>query len=229
MTDPISPELKTVMRRLRLGMLLDTLPERLAFARQQKMAHQTSCCCCSPTSAGAASTTRAQRALLNPDMQIERWDPTAKVTYDQELLNELVSMRFVEAHRHVTVVGPVGVGKTFIAHALGHIACRHKYSVLAVRADKLLKTLKHARLDHSHEAEFRKLLAVDVLVINDFGLDAMMRPRAVTCTRSSPSAIAPGRSSSRPIVVRTNGSLRSQIRSVPRRRSIGSRPTRTTW
>jgi len=45
--------------------------------------------------------------------------------------------------------------------------------VLAVRADKLLKALKHARLDHSHEAELRKLLAVDVLLVDDFGLDAM--------------------------------------------------------
>ena len=82
-------------------------------------------------------------------------------------------MRFVEAHRHVTIVGPVGVGKTFLAHALGHIACRHKHAVLAVRADKLLKTLKHARLDHTYEAELRKLLAVDVLVVDDFALDAM--------------------------------------------------------
>ncbi len=40
MTDPISPDLKTAMRRLRLGKLLDTLPERVALARQQKMAHQ---------------------------------------------------------------------------------------------------------------------------------------------------------------------------------------------
>jgi hypothetical protein len=58
-------------------------------------------------------------------------------------------------------------------NTLGHIACRRKYSVLAVRADKLLKTLKHARLDHSYEAELRKLLAVDVLVVDDFALDAM--------------------------------------------------------
>lgn len=177
MTDPISLDLKTVMRRLRLGKLLDTLPERLALARQQKMAHQDflflllSDECQRRDS--AASTTRAERALLEPDMQLERWDPTAKVKYDQELFNELVSMRFVEAHRHVTIVGPVGVGKTFLAHALGHIACRHKCSVLAVRADKLLKTLKHARLDHSYEAELRKLLAVDVLVVDDFALDAM--------------------------------------------------------
>jgi DNA replication protein DnaC len=141
----------------------------------------------------AASTTRAQRALLEPEMQLERWDPTAKVKYDHELLSELVSMRFVEAHRHVTIVGPVGVGKTFIAHALGHIACRHKYSVLAVRADKLLKALKHARLDHSHEAELRTLLAVDVLIVDDFGSMRWTRPRVETCTRFSPNVIAPAR------------------------------------
>jgi len=176
-TDPISPDLKTAMRRLRLGKLLETLPERFALARQQKMAHQDflflllSDECQRRDS--LAATTRAERALLEPEMQLERWDATAKVTYDRELLNELVSMRFLEAHRHVTIVGPVGVGKTFIAHALGHIACRHKHSVLAVRADKLLKALKHARLDHTYEAELRKLLAVDLLVVDDFGLDAM--------------------------------------------------------
>ena len=106
-------------------------------------------------------------------MQLEHWDQTAKVTYDQTLLNELASLRFVDAHAHVAIVGPVGVGKTFLAHALGHIACRRGYSVLALRADQMLKTLKHARLDNSYEAELRKLLAVDLLIVDDFGLDAM--------------------------------------------------------
>lgn len=177
MTDLISTDLKVVMRRLRLGKLLDTLPERLTLARQQKMPHQDflftllSDECQRRDS--AASTTRAQRALLDPEMVLERWDPTAKVTYDEALLAELVSLRFVEAHRHATIVGPVGVGKTFIAHALGHVACRRGYTVLALRADRLLKMLKHARLDHSHEAELRKLLGIDVLIIDDFCLDAM--------------------------------------------------------
>lgn len=177
MTDLISTDLKAAMRRLRLGKLIDTLPERLALARQQKTPHQDFLFTllvdeCQRRDSDAA-TTRSQRALLDPEMMLERWDPTAKVTYDEALLAELVSLRFVEAHRHATIVGPVGVGKTFIAHALGHIACRRGCTVLALRTDRLLKILKHARLDHSHEAELRKLLAVDVLIVDDFGLDAM--------------------------------------------------------
>jgi DNA replication protein DnaC len=176
-SDLISTDLKAVMRRLRLGKLLDTLPERLALARQQKTPHQdflfTLLADECQRRDSAASTTRAQRALLDPEMVLERWDPTTKVTYDEALLAELVSLRFIEAHRHVTIVGPVGVGKTFIAHALGHIACRRGHTVLALRVDRLLKMLKHARLDHTHEAELRKLLAVDVLIVDDFALDAM--------------------------------------------------------
>ena len=99
--------------------------------------------------------------------------PSANVTLDQALLNELVSLRFVEARTHVAIVGPVGVGKTFLAHALGHLACRRGHSVVAVRADKMLKGLRHARLDNSYDAELRRLIAVDLLLVDDFGLDAM--------------------------------------------------------
>lgn len=175
--DPITPDLKVALRRLRLGPLLDTLPERLALARQQKMPHQDFLlliCGDEVTRRdGRAATVRAQKAHLDPAMQLEAWDPTARVTYDKELLNELASLRFIDAHAHVVIVGPVGVGKTFLAHALGHVACRHGYSVLALRADRMLKNLKHARLDNTYDAELRKLLAADLLLIDDFALDAM--------------------------------------------------------
>jgi hypothetical protein len=90
-------------------------------------------------------------------MHLDAWDPTAKVIFDPALLNELTTLRFLEAHALVTIVGPVGVGKTFLAHALGH----------------LLKMLKDARLDNSYEAELRKLLAVDLLILDDFALDTL--------------------------------------------------------
>jgi DNA replication protein DnaC len=176
-TEVISPDLKTVLRRLRLGRMLDTLPERFTLARQQKMPHADFLLLVLADEASRrdsqSATVRAQRAHLDPAMQLEAWDTTAQVTFDRTLLNELASLRFLAAHAHVAVVGPVGVGKTFLAQALGHIACRHGHTVLALRADQMLKTLRHARLDQSHEAELRKLIAVDLLIVDDFGLDAM--------------------------------------------------------
>jgi DNA replication protein DnaC len=175
--DPISAELKAVMRRLKLSPVLQTLPERLALARQQKMPHQDFLLVVLADEAsrrdGQAATLRAQRGHLDPQQHLERWDATSKVNFDQPLWQELVSLRFLEAQRHVAIVGPVGVGKTFLAHALGHIACRRGHSVLALRADQMLKALKHARLDNSVDAELRKLIAVDLLIVDDFGLDAM--------------------------------------------------------
>jgi DNA replication protein DnaC len=175
--DPLSPDLLTVLRRLKLSRMCDTLAERLALARQQKMPHQDFLLLVLSDEAsrrdGQSARLRAQRAQLDPTMQLEAWDPTARVTFDQALLNELVSLRFLEARAHVTIVGPVGVGKSFIAHALGHIACRRRCSVLAVRSDLMFKTLKHTRLDNSYDAELRKLIATDLLIIDDFALDAM--------------------------------------------------------
>jgi len=176
-TEVVSPDLTTVLRRLKLSGLLHTLPERLTLARTQMMPYQDflQLLLADEVSRrdGLSATLRAQRARLDPAMQLEAWDASASVTYDKMLLNDLASLRFIEAHAHVAIVGPVGVGKTFLAHALGHIACRRGYSVHAVRSDAMLKTLRHARLDNSYEAELRKLIAVDLLVVDDFGLDAM--------------------------------------------------------
>jgi DNA replication protein DnaC len=176
-TDLITPDLRATLRRLKLGRLLDTLPDRLVLARQQKMPHQDFLLLLlndeisRRDSLGVAL--RVQRARLDPAMHLEAWDPTARVTFDRTLLNELASLRFLDAHAHVAIVGPVGVGKTFLAHALGHIACRRGANVLAVRTDQLLKTLKHARLDNSYEAELRRVIAVDLLLLDDFAIDTL--------------------------------------------------------
>lgn len=175
--DIISNDLVTVLRRLKLGRMLDTLAERLTLARQQKMPHQDFLLMVLGDEASRrdsqALTLRAKRARLDPQLQLHAWDDTAEVHFDQALLNELASLRFIEARRHVAIVGPVGVGKTFLAHALGHLACQRRYSVLALRTEAMLRELRHARLDGSFEAELRKLIAVDLLILDDFALDAM--------------------------------------------------------
>jgi len=173
----ISPDLKTTLRRLRLSRLLDTLPQRLVLARQQEMAHQDflQLVLADEVSRrdGATLNMRVKRAGLDPGMRLEAWDAGTPVSYDRALFNELVSLRFLETHAHVAIVGPVGVGKTFLAHALGHLACGRGYEVLALRCDRMLKTLKHGRLDDTYEAELERLKTVDLLILDDFGLDTM--------------------------------------------------------
>ena len=175
--ETISTDLKKTLRRLKLSRMLDTLPERLTLARQQKMPYQDFLLIVLGDEASRrdtqAASLRAHKAQLDPTHLLENWDETAKVSFNQELLNELASLRFVESNLNVDIVGPVGVGKTFLAHALGHIACRRGHSVLAVPADRMLKTLKQARLLDTYEAELRKLVCVDLLVVDDFALDAM--------------------------------------------------------
>jgi DNA replication protein DnaC len=173
----VTAELKAVLRRLKLGKMLDTLPERLALARQNHLPHHDflevvlSDEITRRDRAGAEI--RARAARLDPTMVLEAWDDTAKVRFDRDLWGELTTLRFVEDAANVLILGPVGVGKTFMASALGHVACRRARSVHFERADRMLKRLKASRLDMSHEAEMRKLIRVDLLVIDDLCLQAM--------------------------------------------------------
>jgi DNA replication protein DnaC len=173
-TPSVSPELKALMRKLKLGQLLDTLPERLALAKSHDLTHaafleQLFSDEAMRRDADSAGR-RARAARLDPHMVLEAWDEDAKITYDHAVWSELISMRFVDQGRNAFILGPVGVGKTFLATALGHIACRRRIGVHFERAEKLHKRLKAARLDASYEVEMRKLIGVDLLIIDDFAL-----------------------------------------------------------
>lgn len=172
--EPISAELRQVLRTLRLSPMLDTLPERLALARANKMPHQDFLELVLSDEASRreslSATNRSRAARLDPAMTLEAWDPSAAISYDHQLFSELFSLRFIEAGNHLLILGPVGVGKTHVATALGHVACRRRRSVVMGRSDQVLKRLKASRLDGTYEAEMRRLIAVDVLILDDFAI-----------------------------------------------------------
>ena len=178
-TPALNPELVTALKRLKLGRIADTLPERLVLADKQDMSFDELLLLIITDEItrrdSAAAEIRADAAGLDPAMRLELWDKSAKVTFDRRMLAELTSLRFLETHRHAIVLGPVGVGKTFIAQALGHIACRHGYHVRFTRADEMLSTLKKSRLDNSRDAEMVALTSVDLLILDDFALEPMSK------------------------------------------------------
>ncbi len=170
----ISAELKSLMRRLKLGQLLNTLPERLALARQNHLPHHDFLEMLFADEVSRRDRESAQRrartAHLDPQMHLQAWDDDTPVTFDRQLWAELISLRFLADSYNILVMGPVGVGKTFLANALGHAAVRRGHSVHAERADKLFKRLKAARLDASYEEEMRKLHRVELLILDDLAL-----------------------------------------------------------
>ena len=186
-TDAISPDLKTVLRRLKLSALLDTLARaprarppaedaapRLPAARLSRRGLP-------PRQRSPSTSARRARAPRSRACSLERWDATAKVTFDHALLNELVSLRFRRQPPHVAIVGPVGVGKTFLAHALGHIACRRGHCARASAPTSCSRRSSTPASITRYEAELRKLLAVDLLILDDFALDAMDATESRDC------------------------------------------------
>lgn len=175
--DPIGADLMKTLRALKLGGLKDTLPERLALARQRKMGHAAFLELLLGDEVtrreSRSAMLRARTAGLDPTMRLDTWDEPDDLTYDRTLLSDLTSLRFAEAGNGVLILGPVGVGKTHLATALGHIGIRRRLSVHAARADKLFTRLRAARLDNSLEAEMRKLARVDLLILDDFALRAL--------------------------------------------------------
>ena len=175
----LSSDLIDALKRLRLGRIAATLPERLVLADKQDMSFDDLLLMILTDEIsrrdGAAADNRATQAGLDPSMHLERWDKESKVSFDRKVLAELVSLRFLETHRHVCILGPVGVGKTFIASALGHLACRHGYNVKFARADETLKRLRQSRFDDSRDAEMIALTTVDLLILDDFALEPMTK------------------------------------------------------
>jgi DNA replication protein DnaC len=178
-TTSINPELVGALKRLRLGRIADALPERLLLADKQTLPFDEFLLLLLTDEIArrdaAATDNRAAEAGLDPSMRFELWDKTSKVSFDKRMLAELTSLRFLEARRHVVVLGPVGVGKTFITNALGHIACRHGYHVSFTRADEMLRRLRQSRFDNSREAEMVALTSVDLLILDDFALEPMSK------------------------------------------------------
>ena len=173
----ITNELKQTLKRLRLSGLLATLPDRVAYAKGTKLSHAEflELLLNDEIQRRQDSTLdrRLKTASVDMDQTLERFDWDAAITVDREKLRELFSLEFIERHENILICGPVGVGKTFIANAVAHSACRRGHTVLMLRAAKLFKRLLQSRGDNSYEREVVKLISHDLLIIDDFGLQRL--------------------------------------------------------
>ncbi|MEP6783966.1 MAG: IS21-like element helper ATPase IstB [Acidobacteriota bacterium] len=118
-------------------------------------------------------TRRLKFASLRQNAVVEDIDLKAPRGLDRELFHKLAAGDWIDRHQNLIVIGPTGVGKSWIACALGHKACRDDRSVLYHRVPRLFDALALARGDGRHGRLLKNLARVELLILDDWGLSPL--------------------------------------------------------
>ena len=118
-------------------------------------------------------TARLRYARLRQQATVEDVDYRASRGLDRALFQKLAKGDWIEAHDNLILCGPTGVGKSWLACALGHKACRDNRSVLYQRVPKLFTELALARGDGRYARILRSLTGVQLLILDDWGLEPL--------------------------------------------------------
>jgi DNA replication protein DnaC len=118
-------------------------------------------------------TRRLSKSYLPPDKTLESLDFAFNATIPAALIRELATCKFVEEGQNIFLLGPSGTGKSHIAEALGHEACRKGIDVLFYRCQRLFEWIHSGRGDGSYSKRMEQVIKVPLLILDDFGLQSM--------------------------------------------------------
>lgn len=167
-------ELVPLLKKLRLSGVLQTLDLRTTQAVEDNLSHGEFLYRLLADEVerrdGKQLDMRLRKASFEAGRTLEDFDfhfnpeiPKAKVV-------DLATCQFVARHENVLLVGQAGVGKSHLAQALGHRACKAGYSVLFTGAQEMFTQLRAARADNSYDRKMLRYTGPDLLIVDDLGL-----------------------------------------------------------
>ena len=175
-------QLENKMRMLKLSGMLETLnmrldqgqKEGLSFTQflemllEDEVQHRVN----------KRLATRISRARFEEEKSLEDFDFYFNPKLPAAYIRELATCQFIERKESVILCGPVGVGKTHLAQALGHQACRAGYNVLFIKASRLLADLGGGRADDTWEKRVKHYLKPHLLILDDFAMKEFTKTQA---------------------------------------------------
>jgi len=165
------------LKKLRFPGILETFDVRLAQARENALSHvewlglllQDEI----QRRESQALIERVKRAKFEQEKTFEEFEFPRYPLKTQQLIRDLMAGHYVQEKRHILIVGPTGTGKTHLAQALGHQACRQGRKVRFIRAATLLREMNASKADNTWERALKRFIAPELLIIDDFGLSAL--------------------------------------------------------
>lgn len=121
---------------------------------------------------------RLRTARLPLPATIEDLDLSPSRGIDRRLVLQLAQAEWISRHLNILILGPTGVGKTFLASALAHSACRYNFTVRYLRTSRLLHQITLARADGSYPELLDTFARVQLLVLDDWLRDPLTRTQS---------------------------------------------------
>ena len=122
---------------------------------------------------------RLKEARFRVRATVEELDFHTPRNLNRAFIMELAGCEWIRRHHNLIITGPTGVGKTYLACALGHRACVMGYRVRYHRVGRLLSQLALARGDGSYLKVMGSLVKVELLILDDWGLNQLSRLQAL--------------------------------------------------
>ena len=119
---------------------------------------------------------RIRRAAINTTKTLEGFNFNFNPSINRQHVLDLTTCAYIRQKRNVLICGPTGVGKTHLAQALTHEACRRGYTALFINTYRMLQHINGGRADGTLERRFQTYLRPDLLVLDDFGLKSLHPP-----------------------------------------------------
>jgi len=116
---------------------------------------------------------RIRTARFRYKANVEQIDFKIDRNLDRNLMNRFAECSYIEKNENILITGSTGIGKSYIASALGNQACMLGYKVLYASTSKLFAMLKMAKADGSYIKETARIEKTDLLILDDFGMQPL--------------------------------------------------------
>jgi DNA replication protein DnaC len=116
---------------------------------------------------------RIRTARFRYKANVEQIDFKTDRNLDKNLMNRFAECSYIEKNENILITGSTGIGKSYIASALGNQACMLGFKVLYASTSKLFALLKMARADGSYIKEIARIEKMDLLILDDFGMQPL--------------------------------------------------------
>jgi len=175
-------QLKQQLTTLKLSGLLENLDLRLLEAQQNQLTYSEFLSMIFSDEMETRNMRKLSRLLQNAGLgtekTIETFDFSFNASVNAAYIRELATCRFIEKGEGIFFIGPTGTGKTHLAKAICHQACRKHFTTAFYSFHQFFNELSKAELKNKLSQLIKKLIKIDLLVIDDFGFKKIYQQSA---------------------------------------------------